>query len=96
MHRITLDAEAGQVSAELARRGIAHGDLSPYNLLVDGERLVLIDVPQIVDLVANPQGPAYLERDCRNVCTWFAARGLVSAEFDLLFGDLMAEAVARW
>ena len=25
MHRITLDAEAGQVSAELARRGIAAG-----------------------------------------------------------------------
>ncbi len=80
----------------LARAGFAHGDLSPYNILVDGDRLVLIDVPQIVDLVANPQGPTYLERDCRTVCRWFAARGLDGADCDLLFGDLMAEAVARW
>ena len=80
----------------LARAGYAHADLSAYNLLVHRGRLVVIDVPQIVDLVANPQGPAYLERDCRNVCTWFAARGLRTAEFDELFGDLMAEAVSRW
>jgi RIO kinase 1 len=56
----------------------------------------MIDVPQIVDLVANPQGPAFLERDCRNVCTWFARRGLAEADADQLFGDLMAEAVAGW
>jgi RIO kinase 1 len=80
----------------LARAGYAHGDLSAFNMLVHRGRLVLIDLPQIVDLVANPQGPTYLERDCRNVCRWFAARGLATPEFDLLFGDLMAEAVARW
>jgi RIO kinase 1 len=80
----------------LARAGFAHGDLSPYNLLVHSDRLVMIDVPQIVDLFANPQGPAYLERDCANVCTWFARRGHPDADADLLFGDLMAEAVARW
>lgn len=80
----------------LARAGYAHGDMSAYNLLVHHGRLVVIDVPQIVDLVANPQGPAYLERDCRNVCTWFAGRGLQTAEFDELFGDLMAEAAAGW
>jgi RIO kinase 1 len=80
----------------LARAGYAHGDLSPYNLLVHHGRLVLIDVPQVVDIVANPQGPAYLERDCGNVCRWFAARGLGDADPDLLFGDLMAEAVAAF
>jgi RIO kinase 1 len=60
----------------LARQGHAHGDLSPYNLLVHGERLVLIDLPQLVDLVANPRGPAFLERDVRTVAAWFATRGL--------------------
>jgi RIO kinase 1 len=80
----------------LARAGYAHGDLSAYNVLVDEGRLVIIDVPQIVDLFANPQGPAFLERDCTNICRWFAARGLITTEFDQLFGDLMAEAVARW
>jgi RIO kinase 1 len=79
-----------------ARAGYAHGDLSAFNLLVHRGRLVVIDVPQVVDIFDNPQGAAYLERDCRNVCTWFAARGLETAEFDHLFGDLMAEAVARW
>jgi RIO kinase 1 len=80
----------------LARAGYTHGDLSAYNLLVHRGRLVLIDVPQIVDLFANPQGPSFLERDVRNVCTWFTAHGLQTPEFDELFGDLMAEAVSRW
>jgi len=80
----------------LARAGLAHGDLSPYNLLVHEGRLVLIDLPQVVDLVANPQGAEYLRRDCENLCAWFVRRGLVSAEFEYLFGDLMAEAVGSW
>lgn len=80
----------------LARAGYAHGDLSAFNILVHHGRIVLIDVPQIVDLVINPQGPSYLERDCANVANWFAARGLRTTEADHLFGDLMAEAVARW
>jgi RIO kinase 1 len=80
----------------LARAGFTHGDLSPYNLLVHRGRLVMIDVPQIVDLFANPQGPAFLERDCGNVCGWFVRRGLDRADADELFGDLMAEAVAGW
>lgn len=60
----------------LAGLGYAHGDLSAYNLLVHDGRLVLIDVPQAVDLVGNPQGPAFLERDCANICDWFTAHGL--------------------
>ncbi len=80
----------------LARAGYAHGDLSPYNLLVHDGRLVMIDLPQVVDLVANPQGPEYLHRDCENVCSWFARRGLATVELEHLFGDLMAEAVGMW
>jgi RIO kinase 1 len=59
-------------------------------------RLVLIDLPQVVDIVANPQGQEYLRRDCFNVCRWFRARGLETVEYEYLFGDLMAEAVRRW
>ncbi len=79
----------------LATAGWTHGDLSPYNLLVHEGRLVLIDLPQIVDIAANPLGADFLRRDCFNVCRWFAARG-VAADADDLFGDLMAQAVARW
>jgi RIO kinase 1 len=80
---------------ELARRGWAHGDLSAYNVLLHGERLVLIDWPQIVDIIGNPRGPEFLERDCHNMCTWFAGRGLAVDEGEL-FGDLMAAATSRW
>jgi len=80
----------------LARAGYTHGDLSAFNMLVHRGRLVLIDLPQVVDLFANPRGVDYLARDCRNVCQWFASRGLRSVEYEHLVGDLMAEAVARW
>jgi RIO kinase 1 len=72
----------------VADAGYTHGDLSPYNVLVHEGRLVLIDLPQAVDFVGNPQGFTFLRRDCDNICTWFAARG-VRADATLLYDDLM-------
>lgn len=83
----------------LARHGLTHGDLSAYNLLVHREggargRLVLIDLPQVVDVVGNPQGPAFLARDVARVADWFTARGLpprvggADALLDRLCADL--------
>jgi RIO kinase 1 len=60
----------------LARHGLTHGDLSAYNLLVLDGRLVVIDLPQVVDVIGNPQGPEFLARDVRRVGDWFASRGL--------------------
>jgi len=60
----------------LAVQGYAHGDLSAYNVLVHEGRLVLIDLPQAVDITRNPQGFEYLARDCANICAWFDARGI--------------------
>ena len=77
--------------AEMARHGMVHGDLSAYNILAAGERLVVIDLPQVIDLVGHPGGTDYLLRDCTNVCRWFRARGLEVDEQEL-FGDLMAHA----
>lgn len=81
----------------LARAGLAHGDLSPYNLLVHDGRLVLIDLPQVVDVVANPQGREFLARDVRVVSTWFAAKGLPGdlADPAALTTRLLAEAGMR-
>jgi RIO kinase 1 len=62
--------------AVMASAGLGHGDLSAFNLMVHDGRLVVIDLPQVVDLVANPRGPEFLERDVRNVAGWFTARGL--------------------
>jgi RIO kinase 1 len=77
--------------AELARNGMVHGDLSAYNILAAGERLVVIDLPQVIDLVANPTGMDFLLRDCTNVCRWFRSRGLAVDEHDV-FGELLAQA----
>ncbi|PWN01736.1 serine/threonine protein kinase [Nocardioides silvaticus] len=77
--------------ATLVQAGLVHGDLSPYNILAAGDRLVIIDLPQVVDLVGNAAGFDYLLRDCTNVCDWFARRGL-EVDGQELFGELMAHA----
>jgi RIO kinase 1 len=76
--------------------GIVHGDLSPFNTLVTGldgttPRLVVIDVPQVVDLVANPNAVEFLHRDCTNMAEWFSGRGL-AVDADALLADLLAHA----
>jgi RIO kinase 1 len=80
-----------ETMATLASLGVAHGDLSAYNVLAAGERLVVIDLPQAVDMVANPAGADFLMRDCHNVSTWFNARGLEVDEH-ALFAELLAVA----
>ena len=72
----------------LADAGYAHGDLSAYNVLVHHGRVVLIDLPQAVDLVGNPQGFEFLRRDCENICNWFNAHG-VPADAAELQRDLL-------
>jgi RIO kinase 1 len=81
-----------EAMAVLAGLGVAHGDLSPYNVLAAGDRLVVIDLPQAVDIVANPAGLDFLMRDCHNVCRWFVSRGLDVDENEL-FGDLLSVAL---
>jgi RIO kinase 1 len=88
-------AQIANAMRALAANGQAHGDLSPYNLLVDEGRVVLIDLPQVVDVVSNPNGMEYLSRDCRNICTWFTARGY-PCDPEELFGELVGEAFARF
>ncbi|MCB1001014.1 MAG: RIO1 family regulatory kinase/ATPase [Ilumatobacteraceae bacterium] len=78
-----------EVLRQLADAGYAHGDLSAYNTLVHDDRIVLIDLPQAVDLVGNPQGFAYLRRDCENICTWFAAHGAPHADATDLEAELL-------
>jgi serine/threonine-protein kinase RIO1 len=78
----------------MARDGFTHGDLSAYNVLVHRGRLVIIDVPQIVDLLGNPLGPAVLDldRDVRTIGAWFVAHGLAAERVDELAADLLSDA----
>lgn len=73
----------------LTSQGVAHGDLSAYNLLWWEDRLWFIDFPQSIDIAANLQGLDFLHRDVVNVCTWFRRRGL-EVDAEELFADLLS------
>jgi len=68
----------------MVRCGVVHGDLSPYNILWDDGRVVVIDFPQAVDPVAHPEGFALLERDVANVAGWFSRRGVQCDASDIV------------
>jgi RIO kinase 1 len=69
--------------------GIAHGDLSAYNLLWWEGRLWFIDFPQSIDIAANMQGLDFLHRDVLNICGWFQHRGL-TIDAEETFADLLS------
>ncbi len=92
--RATLESYFEQLRdamAVLARRHLAHGDLSAYNILAQEDRLVIIDLPQVIDIVTNHNGVDFLLRDCRNVCSWFTSRGL-EVDPEELLAELLAQA----
>jgi RIO kinase 1 len=47
--------------------GLIHGDLSEFNVLVDPDGPVIIDLPQAVDAAGNNAALAMLERDVNNL-----------------------------
>ena len=51
--------------------GIVHGDLSEYNVLVDSEGPVIIDLPQAIDAAANNHARKMLLRDVENLANYF-------------------------
>jgi RIO kinase 1 len=88
----SLWSQLVEAMTTLASAGLAHGDLSPYNLLVHHGRLVMIDLPQVVDVISHPNGRGFLDRDARNVATWFARAGHPGADPEVLAGLLAEEA----
>ncbi len=63
-----------QVLAEVVRMlcaGLVHGDLSPFNVLVDTNGPVIIDLPQAVNAAGNNSASKMLERDVENMRNYF-------------------------
>lgn len=52
--------------------GLIHGDLSEYNVLLDGNGPVIIDLPQAVNAASNNNAFRMLERDVNNMRAAFA------------------------
>lgn len=51
--------------------GLIHGDLSPYNVLVDANGPVVIDFPQVVSAAGNNAARTMLLRDVNNLTAYF-------------------------
>jgi RIO kinase 1 len=51
--------------------GVIHGDLSEFNVLVDRDGPVIIDLPQAVDAADNNNAAAMLRRDADNITAYF-------------------------
>ncbi|HTD06539.1 PA4780 family RIO1-like protein kinase [Undibacterium sp.] len=63
--------------------GVIHGDLSEYNILVDDQGPVIIDLPQAVDAAGNTSAELMLERDVANLASYFSqyAPQLASSQY---------------
>ena len=78
---------AYEVVREYMRRlyssGLVHGDLSEYNMLIHDGELVIIDLGQAVT-VHHPNSRDFLQRDCKNVASFFRRQGLEVSAKELL------------
>ena len=70
------------------------GTVTLTNTTAEPHSLSILKRSQLVDVVTNPQGRAYLERDVRDVAGWFGSHGLPTDEADAgaLVELLLAEA----
>jgi len=69
-----LKQSLNQMKALWEEEKIVHGDLSEYNILVEGDELVWIDFSQGVH-ESHPEALTLLERDIENVVNFFRSQG---------------------
>lgn len=76
---VTLSAEQareyhGRIITEIVRMlcaGLVHGDLSEFNVLLNRDGPVIIDLPQAVNAASNNNASRMLERDVNNMRAYF-------------------------
>ena len=52
--------------------GLIHGDLSEFNILVDENGPVIIDLPQVIDAAANNSAKMFLQRDVNRITDYYS------------------------
>lgn len=100
LNEMTLTAETARtfhdhMISEIVRMldvGLIHGDLSEFNVLVDSDGPVVIDLPQAVDAAHNNNAAMMLVRDVDNMRRYFGrfAPELLKTEYGLEIWSLYA------
>ncbi len=67
---------------KMYERQLVHADLSEYNILNAGKP-VIIDISTGV-LLDHPKAEEFLQRDVRNICSYFRKHGVDSADHEVL------------
>lgn len=65
-HRLLIEQVVRMLCA-----GLVHGDLSEFNVLVDGDGPVIIDLPQAIDAAGNNNAGRLFARDVDNLAAYF-------------------------
>ena len=60
-----------QYVMRMLHAGLIHGDLSEFNVLVDENGPVIIDLPQAVDAASNNNAQSMLARDVKNMTDYY-------------------------
>jgi RIO kinase 1 len=69
---------------------LIHADFSAYNVLYWNGEVSIIDFPQVVDPLLNPNGYALLERDVLRICQYFK-RYKIAADYKKITKELWAD-----
>ena len=69
---IKLDSEPKATFKLMLCAGLVHGDLSEFNVLVDENGPVIIDLPQAVDAAANNNAREMFDRDVNKITSYYA------------------------
>lgn len=79
LNDVTMSAEQAREDHALVMQnvmrmlcaGLVHGDLSEFNVLVNEEGPIIIDLPQAVDAAGNNNAQSMLERDVNNMTEYY-------------------------
>ena len=84
--RAVLGAILHQVK-EAWQLGVIHGDLSEFNVMMDGDRCFLIDWPQWVE-TGHPSAGEILERDLRVILSHFSRKYGIREPLDRVLAEV--------